>query len=473
MSSSLLLLDSRIVASITNARLELGTVQKHPANPLFVEEHFAEPPKRWEARLDNVYPSVIYDEDDGVFKCWYKSFIVDEASNRTPLKQRPHQPYGESEREEGLLYAVSADGIGWEKPALGIIDFEGSTANNLVMRRATHGLHAGGVLKDARDPDPTRRYKFIHRNASAGRMATCFSTDGLHWSQPLLWKEHDAVGDCHNNALWSPELERYVGITRGWSDGIRTVLRSDSADFVDWSQPLEIMRGADAHNQIYSMPICRYGDLYIGLPSVFHKGDATAADWDTVDTELAYSADSISWTRVCPGEALIPRGGGGYPDGEYDCGCVYAAAPFIYEDQILIYYGGGNGLHNNWREGSLNLATLDIDRFAGYAPDDEGESARVETSPLLLSDETLSINAEIEPGGSIRAMLMDAGGAEVSGFGFADCLPLKQGGINCDLRWRGRHVSELRGKTLQLVLEFQKAKLYALKSIADWACDSE
>ena len=129
-------------------------------------------------------------------------------------------------------------------------------------------------------------------------------------------------------------------------------------------------------------------------------------------------------------------------------------------------------LHNNWREGSLNLATLDIDRFAGYVPDDEGESARVETSPLLLSDEILSINAEIEPGGSIRAMLMDAGGAEVSGFGFADCLPLKQGGIGCELRWREHDMClSLRGKTLRLVFEFQKAKLYALKSIADRVSD--
>ena len=50
-------------------------VEKCPANPLFVEEYFADPPKRWEARLDNVYPSVIYDVDLGIFKCWYKSFI--------------------------------------------------------------------------------------------------------------------------------------------------------------------------------------------------------------------------------------------------------------------------------------------------------------------------------------------------------------------------------------------------------------
>ena len=179
MSASLLFLDPRAIASTTNATLRLGTITKHPANPLFVEEHFADPPKPWEARLDNVYPNVIYDGEDGLFKCWYKSFIYDGLSNRTPPAQRPQRRYGESAREEGLCYATSADGIHWEKPDLGIIDFEGSAANNLVMRRATHGLHAGGVLKDDRDPDPARRYKFIHRNASARSMATCFSPDGL------------------------------------------------------------------------------------------------------------------------------------------------------------------------------------------------------------------------------------------------------------------------------------------------------
>lgn len=471
MASSYLLLDLRIIASAANAKLELGAVQKQPANPLFIEEGLADPPKPWEARLDNVYPNVIYDEDDGTFKCWYKSFIVDEASNKTPLDQRPRCAYGESRREEGLLYAVSTDGVHWQKPALNIIDFEGSTANNLVMRRATHGLHAGGVLKDAREPDPARRYKFIHRNASARRMAACFSADGLHWSPPVPWRQHDAVGDCHNNAIWSPELERYVCITRGWADGIRTVLRSESADFLNWTKPVEIMRGADAHDQIYSMPICRYGDLYLGLPAVFHKGDAAAADWDTVDTELAYSVDSVNWERLCPGDALIPRGEGGYPDGAYDCGCVYAAAPFIHDGAIRIYYGGSNGLHNNWREGSLNLALLELDRFAGYAPASARGTALLETNPLKLTGERLTLNAEIEPGGSIRAMLLDGGGAELSGFGFADCLPLRQGGASCHLRWRARDSAELGDQTLRLVVEFQQAKLYALNAVADLASD--
>lgn len=470
-TNTLLLLDPRLIASTANAKLELGTVQKHRANPLFTEDYFADQPRPWEARLDNVYPNVIYDEDDGVFKCWYKSFIVDEASNNTPLDQRPRRAYGESRREEGLCYAVSTDGIHWEKPALGIIDFDGSTANNLVMRRATHGLHAGGVFKDARDPDPARRYKFIHLNASARRMASCFSADGLHWTPPLPWRQHDAVGDCHNNAIWSPERERYVCITRGWADGIRTVLRCESADFVNWTEPVEIMRGGDAHDQIYSMPICRYGDIYIGLPSIFHKGQEAAADWDTVDTELAVSADSVNWERICPGDALIPRGEGVYPDGACDCGCVYAAAPFVHDGAIRIYYGGSNGLHNNWREGSLNLASLDVDRFAGYVPAAARHTATLETNPLKLSGERLTLNAEIEPGGSIRAMLLNGGGSELSGFGLDDCLPVTKGGASCELRWRARDGAELGRQSLRLVLEFQQAKLYALNATADRACD--
>ena len=475
MSNSFLFLDPRNLDVAENAVLALGKVEKCPANPLFVEEYFADPPKRWEARLDNVYPSVIYDVDDGIFKCWYKSFIYDAAANGTPLAERPQRNYTGGGREEGVLYATSKDGIRWEKKALGLVEFEGSRENNIAMRRATHGIHAGGVLKDPNDNDPSRRYKFVHRNPRAQRMAGCFSADGLRWSQPLLWSEHDAVGDTHNNAIWLPELQRYICITRGWSDGpyhgVRTVLRSESEDFLHWSEPAEIMRGADAHDQIYSMPIARYGDLFIGLPAVFHKGDPTAADWDTVDTELAISADSVSWQRICPGEPLIPRGAGNYPDGEYDCGCIYAAAPLVNGDKLLLYYGGSNGLHNGWREGSLNLATLDIDRFAGYLPRDKQQKALLTTAPLRLTGDAITLNAEVATGGSIRASLLDSGGSPLDGFGFEDCVAITEGGLACDLRWRGQGLAELGVRNVQLVFEFQQAKLYALTSTADPASD--
>ena len=469
MADNLILIDPRSLADTVNAREVLGEVTKCAANPLFVEEGRADPPRAWEARLDNVYPSVVYDEADGIFKCWYKSFIIDEASDSTPLSQRRRSEYFGGEREEGVLYAESADGIDWQKPNLGLIEFGGSRENNIVMRRATHGLHAGGVLLDHAEADPARRYKFIHRNPRAGRMASCYSADGINWTQPQIWTRHDAVGDTHNNAIWSTELERYVCITRGWSDGdfrgLRTVLRSESRDFVHWTQPQEVLRGADAHDQIYSMPIARYGSLYIGLPAVFHKGDSAAADWDTVDTELAVSVDSGSWRRVCAGQALIPRGAGAYPDGDYDCGCVYAAAPFRSDDKILIYYGGSNGLHNNWREGSLNLATLALDRFAGYAPNDEDLTAILTTAPLRKTGTEIAVNAEIQAGGWLRAAVMDADGAVVAGFGMDDCEPMRTDEGGHVLRWRDLGSESLADGAFSLKVELRGGVVYALDGV--------
>ena len=460
--NSLLVLDSRVIPQAQDAALELGSVQKSERNPLFREEFFAVPPKRWEARYDNVYPNVIYDEEDGIYKCWYSVFMRD---NHAPLAQRPQMAYQSGEREDGLLYAISKDGIVWEKPVLGIIEFDGSTANNIVMSKTTHGIHAGGVFKDSHDPDPVRRYKFLHRNASARRMAVAFSPDGIHWSQPILWPEHDAVGDCHNNALWSPELGQYLGITRGWSEkpyhGVRTVMRSESHDFVHWSQPVEIMRGENAHDQIYSMPIFRYGGLYLGLPAVFHKGNPQAPDWDTVDTELAWSPDSLVWHRICPGQALLPRGAGAYPNGDYDCGCVYAAAPVIRDDEVLIYYGGSNGLHNGWREGSFGLATLVKDRFAGFVPQAAHRPAMLSTAVLRAQAAALTINAQIHPGGSIRAGLADVDGTTLSGFEMDNCVAVRASGLSVRLRWEQKHLHELAGRDIRILFEIKRAKLYA------------
>ncbi len=466
MSDSLLLLDPRNVDRTENASLALGRVKKHPANPLFVEEGWAAKPKAWEARLDNVYPSVIRDAEAGIFKCWYKSFIHDEASEATPPRQRPSLAYFGRKREEGLLYATSEDGIHWHKPELGLIEYAGSRRNNIVMRRATHGLHAGGVLKDEHDADPARRYKFIHRNIRERRMASCFSADGIRWSQPLPWSAHDAVGDTHNNAIYLPELGRYVCVTRGWSGGEfrgeRTVLRSESQDFLHWSAPAEILRGNGAHDQIYSMPIAQSGGLFIGLPACFHKGDPEAPNWDTVDTELAISADSLNWRRVCPGEALIPRGAGSYPDGDYDCGCVYAAAPLPLGEQIWLYYGGSNGLHNGWREGSFNLAALPRDRWAGYRARDKRSKAIVRTALLTSQGQELRLNLEVAKGGSIRAALLDAAGCELAGRGFAECEPVGHSGLDIALRWRGSDSNRLPNAPFRLILELERATVYAI-----------
>ncbi|MFP6691585.1 MAG: hypothetical protein VB875_01100, partial [Pirellulales bacterium] len=108
-----LLLDARVVDSAENAKLVLGTVKKNGNNPLFGED------RPWEPRYDNMYPNVIHDEEENLYKCWYCPFIVDERTSKTPpAKRNPEATHymskRPSRREEGLLYATSKDGLHWE-----------------------------------------------------------------------------------------------------------------------------------------------------------------------------------------------------------------------------------------------------------------------------------------------------------------------------------------------------------------------
>jgi hypothetical protein len=425
-----LLLDDRFVGERENLRLELGRVEKSPRNPLFVEEFFADPPRRWEARYDNLYPNVIYDDREGLFRLWYNAFIRAGQSEETPLAERPHTPY-----------------------------HGGKTA---VMTTGTHGAHGTGVLEDPADPDPERRFKALFKNPVTRRMETAYSADGLRWSEPIPWAEHNAVGDTHNLAIRDPD-GRYVGITRSWTgraidDGVRIAMRTESRDFVHWTDPVPVLQGRDAHDQIYSMPVFRVGPTYLGLPAIFHKGDPEAPDWDTVDTELAWSPDSVRWHRAVQGTPFIPRGEGSYPDGAHDCGCVYAAAPALVGDTHYLYYGGSNGQHNNFREGSFNLATVPRDRFAGYAAQDGG---RLTTAPFSWGAGGVTVNAEVAGGGSLRFAILDEAGRTVDGFGLDDCDPIAKGGLDVAVRW-GRSPSELDGRRVQLVFELHEVTLYAL-----------
>ena len=59
-----------------------GTVQKHPANPVFGED------RQWESRFDNMYPNVIYDREEKLYKFWYSPFIIDQRTTARPVARR-------------------------------------------------------------------------------------------------------------------------------------------------------------------------------------------------------------------------------------------------------------------------------------------------------------------------------------------------------------------------------------------------
>jgi len=428
--SRYLLLDSRIVDRLENARLAVGQVKKHAQNPLFGED------QPWEARFDNLYANVIYDEQAGLYRCWYSPFIVDDAASATPRSERTTKPYRPARREMGVCYAESRDGLRWTKPALGLVEFQGSKANNLVLR----GPHGVGLFYDRHETDPQRRYKMLY----AG-MGVRFSADGLHWGSEVRCPL-DALADTHNNAFWVPETKRYVGITRTWADGQRLVARIESPDFTRWTPAVEVLRGAP-QAQIYALPVFRVADVYLGLAMVLHhKGDR-------VDCELAWSPDTVHWTRLEPGTPLIPNA---TEPGAYDCGCVYAAlSPVFRPGEVRLYYGGSNGPHGGWRDGFFCLATLRPDGFAGYRPVDPARAGVVITRPITCPAKPLRITADAA-GGSVRVSLVDAAGKPL-----ATAAPIGADVTDRPVVFPAGALAACACKPVALRIEFTRAKVYS------------
>lgn len=78
---------------------------------------------------------------------------------------------------QGARYALSKDGEHWERPHLGLYEWDGSKDNNIACDPEGPGLYH--IVRDERDPDSGRRYKalFSTSNRQAG-----VSPDGFHWT---------------------------------------------------------------------------------------------------------------------------------------------------------------------------------------------------------------------------------------------------------------------------------------------------
>lgn len=436
----LLLLDRRVVDSADNARLVPGKVVKEARNPLFQAD------KPWENSLNNLYPNLLWDEEEGLFKLWYKCVLADpEAIAKMDGPSTVH--------DVGwyLLYATSRDGLAWDKPALGLFAHDGDRDTNIVARDVPNV----GVFKDPRDPDPARRYKMVY-DTGLGQLKTRFSSDGIHWGDPVAAKGFAPQnGDTHNNAFWDEAAGTYLWFTK-LHLGERLVARAESADFLNWTNNGLVLRSTldeGRRRQTYCLPVFRYGSVYLGYAMLYDLGNGR-----TVDCELAWSPDGLRWERVLPGTPLIPRG----PKGSCDSECIYAmaGAPVAAGGDLLLFYGGDDFPHTGWKRHCLPcLARLPLDHFAGYEPADPDKIATVTTRPLRLAGEELRITAAAE-GGRIVARALDASGAVVD-----ESEPVAGALHDAALRWKRGGAAVRAGAELRFRFELEKAVLFALDGV--------
>lgn len=439
-----LFLDDYWVQDQEGLKRTLHQPQKWTENPVIT----AEVP--WE---ENPYcfGTVIYDEEDSVFKFWYQSYNQTlDTSDKTPI-----------------LYATSSDGLEWVRPNLGIIEFQGSSKNNIVLQNyGFHDLYSPSVIKDMDDPDPNKRYKMIWWDFPLGKkgyqddgMCVAFSPDGIRWEKhsgnPVLHatKSEQSISDVMS-VMKDQNTGRFVAYTKGWSDpwpSFRQIVRTESSDFIHWTKPEVVI--THAHNledpQSYGMTVSQYGNNYIGQLYSYKKPGN-----ETIDVQLAVSHDNKKWSRVANQATFIPLG----KAGSWDDGMIFSPPIFNHNGKTVIYYSGWDNAHNSKerRRSGIGLATL---RLNGFVSLDAGGEGEMTTRLIQNAEGPLLVNANAT-GGVLQMELLDARGIPIPGYAMSDCLPIQSDDTMHWVRWKDYELLPNSLEAIRIRCKLKNTSLY-------------
>lgn len=444
-----LFVDDHLVQSRENVVRTYHPFEKHPANPLL------EADKPWEGKNVYVYGTVLPNESGSGYRMWYHAL-----------------PETEGDDYYRLCYATSADGLHWDKPELGIVEYEGSKANNIFIRRGKRD-HILSVIHTPWEQDPARQYLMINFdgdvNGESGYMAA-WSPDGIHWTdaadKPVFRKGGD-VGQF----LYDFQNNEYVGYVKNTANvsGMRrrAVARTASADPLEWPDPKLVVipdtvddRWAKGiqRTSFYGMSAFNYESMYIGFLWIFRATDHEEGYFDgPIYCEIATSHDGVNWFRQ---EGDRPASLDVGPKGAWDAGMVFSATqPIVVDGEMWLYYGGVEGEHAGrtpWN-GGIGLAKLRKDGFASL--DARGETGTVTTKRLASARGPLRVNAAAADG-SVRVEVLTADGGPIPGYTREDCVPITGDHIDAQVTWKSQNELPQRGPVrLRFVLE--NASIYS------------
>ncbi len=191
-----LFVDDEWIADRTHVDRVYHAFNKHADNPVLIAD------QPWEGAATYLYGTVLPSENGTGYRMWYHSW----------------------DGEYRILYATSPDGIQWLKPNLGLVDYQGSRKNNILLRR-THEDHTPQVIHTPWETDPNRRYKMINfdygrtppRHTVTGYWGA-YSADGIHWtdvSKNPVFPDHPGDVGCF---VWDPHTNHYVGYPKKFAD---------------------------------------------------------------------------------------------------------------------------------------------------------------------------------------------------------------------------------------------------------------
>ena len=448
-------------------------------------------------------------EDDGLYRMYYRGQQFDCSGNCLTL------PHGKN-----ICYAESQDGIDWVKPELGLVEFDGSTRNNIII---DGGEILNGLFSPFKDTNPAcrpeERYKslaLMERGDARGLWAFS-SPDGIHWKEmsdgPVL-----TFGpfDTQNLAFWDGARGEYRSYQRnefrlpqtgeepygahpagreqnGGKADVRgsrygrDILTATSSDYIHWTEQVYVSYSEGRPDELYTnqvWPYFRAPHILLGFPTRYVERPWSEAleelpelehrrmRADIVERYGAAITDSLLmssrdgynfhlWQDSFIRPGLRPVDNWTYGDNHQNWGIVSTRSPFAgAPDELSIYVNEGY-----WRGESSNLRryTLRVDGFASVqAPLSGGELI---TKPLIFAGSELVLNFSASAAGSIRVeLLRDQMNTPVEEFSLDSCVEVLGDELERVVRWKsGQDLAGLAGVPVRLRFVLSDADLYSFR----------
>ncbi len=394
--------------------------------------------KPWEGNTCAYY--TIFQDGD-LYRMYYRGSHADEKT----LK---------SQHREVTCYAESRDGIHWTKPELGLFDWEGSKANNIILDGL--GAHCFVAFKDGNpNCSPKAKYKGISRGRANGKsgLFAFQSPDGIRWTQikkePVI--THGAF-DSQNLAFWDTHTKQYVDYHRIFVDGVRSIMTCTSRDFVNWTEPvlLKYPKGTPKQH-LYTnavRPYERAPHIRVGFPTRYiPKGSQ-------VEPIFMSSRDGVLFQRWS--DPIIPMSA---PKDRAGNRSNYMANGLIRlpgnDDEYAVY---GTEAYYAGPDSRLRRFMYRIDGFVSVHSGPSG--GELITKPLQFDGKKLELNVATGDSGSVRVELQTKDGKTLQS------EPLNGDAISHIVKWKNSaNVGDLAGKPVQLKFTLNNADLYSLRFV--------
>ena len=284
---------------------------------------------------------------------------------------------GRSDVDSGTLrlcHAVSRDGVVWEKPELGLVEFNGSTRNNLVAL-VGHDVNvtAAPIIYDPEDPDPGRRFKINFEGAYGGRFSVAYSPDGLRWTEspsnpvgPSL--EQTGLikfNGCYYVSGQDGYLPSHFGAKRkmvtfasydfeNWTQSGALSFRRDPIPprhmATEWNRDKEVHLGAGLWHR---------GNVIIGVYGMWQGHPTSDPEKVVMDLGLIVSNDALHYQEPITDFPLVPS--------QWEAEQITGTGPSLSQGQAMCNVGDQTMLwYGLWHGSDIRLASWPRDRIGSF-----------------------------------------------------------------------------------------------------------